>query len=150
MMNEIKKSTQLFNQVTALHRAVAFKAFSGSGLFAGQYHILEVIHSNQNATQQTIATMMNVSPASVTNSVHRLEKKGLVERETSEKDLRVNHLSLTPKGEKTLEVFHEKFSLINDEMFVNFSQEDLQTMNQYLEKIVDNLTDISKRTIVSN
>ncbi len=49
-----------------------------------------------------LATRLGISRSGATRIVDRLQRAGLVERETSPSDKRVIHAILTPKGEETL------------------------------------------------
>lgn len=68
------------------------------GLYVGQPRILRLIQVYPGETQKQIADRLFVSAASLSTSLKRLQKAGLVERRQSEQDRRRHELYLTPAG----------------------------------------------------
>ena len=73
------------------------------GLYVGQPRILRLIHDFPGETQKQIADRLFVSAASLSTSIKRLRKAGLVEQRQSKSDLRQHELYLTPAGEEARE-----------------------------------------------
>lgn len=73
-----------------------------AGLTTPQLLILRVINSKGEVTIGEIAADINLSQATVTTILDRLEKRGLVFRERSNKDKRKVHAHLTKQGKVTL------------------------------------------------
>lgn len=70
----------------------------------------------ERSTVSELCERMQLAQSTVTELVGRAERVGLVERERSEKDLRVAHLRLTPEGERRLAlsvrgIAHERHEL---------------------------------------
>jgi DNA-binding MarR family transcriptional regulator len=57
---------------------------------------------SEQSTVTELAARLQLAQSTVTELVGRAERAGLVERERSEKDLRVAHLRLTEEGERRL------------------------------------------------
>jgi len=76
------------------------------GLTPRQYLLLLMIKGAPDGSEQSTVTdraeRLQLAQSTVTELVGRAERAGLVERERSEKDLRVAHLRLTPEGERRL------------------------------------------------
>ncbi len=71
---------------------------------------------SEQSTVTELAERLQLAQSTVTELVGRAERVGLVERERSEKDLRVAHLRLTPEGERRLAlsvrgIAHERHEL---------------------------------------
>jgi DNA-binding MarR family transcriptional regulator len=76
------------------------------GLTPRQHVVLLMIQGApggpSSATVGELSERMQLAQSTVTELVGRAERAGLVERERSEKDLRVAHLRLTAEGERRL------------------------------------------------
>ena len=57
---------------------------------------------SESATITELAERLRLAQSTVTELVGRAERAGLIQRERSEKDLRVAHLRLSPEGERRL------------------------------------------------
>jgi len=66
-----------------------------------QLHILKMISHNP-MTVSELARTHQVSPPTMSSMVDKLVKKGLMERERSEEDRRLVHVSITRDGEKLM------------------------------------------------
>ncbi len=79
--------------------------FARHGISASQWGILRVLQRAELKGEtglplKEVGERLLIQPPSVTGVVDRLEREGLVKRSHSRKDLRVRHLSLTPRGRK--------------------------------------------------
>ena len=85
-----------------------------SGLTTPQVLILQSIRELGEVTTGRISAQVNLSQATVTTIMDRLEQRGLIERYRSSRDRRVVHARLTPGGELALEkapaLLHETFT----------------------------------------
>jgi len=69
-----------------------------SGLTPVQLRVLALIAAEGYATPKTLAGQMRVAQATVTALIDRLQAKGLVQRQRSDRDRRQSILSLTDAG----------------------------------------------------
>lgn len=74
-----------------------------AGLTAPQLLLLQSIRSSGDATVGELAKQVNLSQATVTTIIDRMEKRELVYRKRSEVDKRKVYVYLTPKGETLLD-----------------------------------------------
>ena len=70
---------------------------------ASQLHFLFEISHQKQINQEKIAARCNIDKGAVARSVKKLEENGLVKRQIDDNNRRQNIISLTTKGEKTLE-----------------------------------------------
>jgi DNA-binding MarR family transcriptional regulator len=70
-----------------------------------QFSILRWISEGdpQGLTQRTITDLMASDPNTITSTLARMERHGLVERRPHETDRRAHRVSLLPKGRRTFE-----------------------------------------------
>ena len=91
-------------------------------------------------TQVEIAEELSVSPASIALSTKRLEKAGMIIKETDMDNLRCKRLSLTEKG---LSVFKAGYTIRDEQdlrLFKDFSPDELDKLNEFLDRLTLNLT----------
>ncbi|WMB28802.1 MarR family transcriptional regulator [Streptococcus didelphis] len=83
---------------------------------------------------------LDIRPSSVTQIIKKLEALGMIRREKSQKDARVTLIILTEKGENSLYFQDKATKSLIDIMFDNFTEEELQAFQVYLDKLGNNLT----------
>ena len=95
--------------------------------------------NNEECDQNTLAKELDLSKASITCSLKRLEKSGLIKREVSKKDMRFNIIKLTDIGkEKSLRADTILKETV-EKQFENFSEEEKETIQKLYIKILENL-----------
>lgn len=98
----------------------------------GQSNVLVFLANNPDVTQKELAEALGVIPASLSEVLAKLERKGYVQREKDENDRRFTRVRLTAEGEKALEqpedVLTEPFRALNPE--------EQETLRQLLAKLL--------------
>lgn len=82
-----------------------------------------------------VAERVEISSASLTGIVDRLEQRGLVERERSDSDRRVVTVALTDDGREVLDAAHADFSRRLDEMLEPLSDAERDSLLRLLTKM---------------
>jgi DNA-binding MarR family transcriptional regulator len=77
------------------------------GLRTGALTAMSLISANQGCSQADLARELGLDKSAVVAIVDDLEKGGLAVRDRSAKDRRRNRLSLTAKGEQTMQAMYE-------------------------------------------
>jgi DNA-binding MarR family transcriptional regulator len=82
--------------------------FARFGVSASQWGVLRTLYRTEQAEPSglrltDLSERLLVRPPSVTGVVGRLERMGLVVRDSSPLDLRAKHVRLTPKGRRLIE-----------------------------------------------
>lgn len=85
-------------RVTRLHRARAQQLLREVGLYPGQELLLMHLWEAGPQRQTDLMKVFDTDSASMTRSVQRLERAGLVCRETDPTDRRATHVRSTPAG----------------------------------------------------
>lgn len=111
------------------------------GLFFGQAPILHAIAKNEGCTQADIAGRLGVSAPSIAASAKRLEKSGLIRKETDPDNLRRNKLYLTEDGRKALSAAKADMEQVNAEIFSRLDEADRAALPRILSVLIDVLTD---------
>lgn len=131
-------------KLSILRRMEANRISAEAGLYMGQLPILEYIIHHDGCTQKEIADLMSVSPASIATSTKRLQKAGLVKKQIDEDNLRKNMLSVTEKGMELAIKCRESFDEFDKKLFNGFSDEELLSVKEHLDRLIANISDDSK------
>lgn len=129
----------LFIQTHHLHFKRAIGRFSAFGLGEGQPKLLKHLACEDGLSQAELGRRSNLEPATVTVSLNRMEKAGLVRRRADETDLRVTRIWLTPEGLELQGKLDGVFKDLARESFDGFTGEDLQQFGDYLGRMKENL-----------
>lgn len=120
-------------------RKILNKNLEKEGIFFGQPKILRTILNNEECDQNTLAKELNCSKASITGSLKRLEKAGLIKREVSKKDMRFNIIKLTDEGKKKSKLADEILKSTVNKQYKNFSYDEMEMIQKLYLKIFENL-----------
>ena len=134
-MKNLRMLFDLEGQILKKRRKILNKCLEKEGLYFGQPKILRIIETNPECDQNTLAKELGSSKASVTCSVKRLEKAGLIKKEVSLKDMRHNILRLTDLGKEKSKKADEILMNTVLKQFEDFSEEEVEIILKLYEKI---------------
>ena len=118
-----------------------FNAVAGSeGLFSGQHHILINLKKNGGMTVSQLAERLDITAATASVSVKRMEKSGFVEKRPDAQDARITRLYLTEKGIAATENIREKMEAQESIITDGFTHEEVMTLSALLDRVFLNLT----------
>ncbi len=110
------------------------------GLTAAQSHILHYICRNSGAVhQKDVESRFDLSHATVSGIIDRLEGKGLVRREKDGADGRLIVLCAAEKALEYEDAVHGYITECEAQMLQGFSEEETLALCGYLKRILDNL-----------
>ncbi|MBO0716164.1 MAG: MarR family transcriptional regulator, partial [Rhizobiales bacterium] len=90
-----------FNRYYTRQIGVLRKTFLDSPYSLAEARVLYEIASHRAPTASDIARHLDLDPGYLSRVLRNFEKRGLIRRETSPKDGRQSHLTLTPRGKKS-------------------------------------------------
>lgn len=101
-----------------------------------QYNVLRILKGQlpKSASINLIKDRMLDKMSDASRIVERLRLKHLVERKTSDNDKRAVDITITEKGLKMLSDMEPAIDTV-DEVFNDFTHEELQTLNSLLDKL---------------
>ena len=102
------------------HQSIAAQGFAT----LSDYAVLEVLLHKGALPVNAIGEKVLLTSGSMTTAVQRLEKKGLVFRERSERDARVVLVNLTIKGMNLIQEAFTAHAEDLDELFIEFSDDE--------------------------
>ncbi|WP_432749399.1 MarR family winged helix-turn-helix transcriptional regulator [Pediococcus pentosaceus] len=100
---------------------------------------LKLLAKETNVTPGRISEYLDIKLSSVTQIIKKLEKAGTVLREKSPKDSRVTVVKITDKGRESLKTHGSIGNTLKDVLFKDFSDSELEYLDQYLERMVNNI-----------
>ena len=129
----------LLAQVCKLHRQRADDLLGEIGLHVGQEMLLCTLWEREGVTQTELGESLGVQPATVTNALKRLERKGLVSRIPDAKDQRVSRVSLTAKGRQVRTDVEERWAQLEHASFAGISASERDILRGLLSRVHSNL-----------
>jgi DNA-binding MarR family transcriptional regulator len=105
----------------------------------GQYPLLKYLNDHPGASQQELANMLFVSPASVAQSTKRLQNAGLLEKATDPDNLRKNRLRITAAGQAVVHTFHSLVDQVDRMSFTGFSEQEMTQLLEMHNRMIKNL-----------
>lgn len=129
--------------INRMHRKKMEKILNKTGLHPAQHRLLMTLAENRFHSQSEIASLMEVSSATVAVSLKKLERDGYIQKRAREEDGRVNFVSLTPKGEDIVFESKEIFESADRQVVKGFSEEEMVLFRKFLRRIYSNLSELN-------
>lgn len=129
----------LFVRAARMHHRRTYSHFAEYGIGEGQPRILWALSQEDGMSQAELGRRCRLEAATVTVTIARLEKRGLVERLPDPDDRRVLRVWMTPAGlslHRLLDTTHQR---IEREAFAGFDDADRERLAGYLERVRANL-----------
>ena len=111
-------------------------------LTSAQMHVLKYLCSHQHETiyQKDILNEVELSNATVSGIISRLEAKEFVTCSYSDSDYRCKQILITEKALSCNNKIRQNIKHIESKMVEGFTDEDISKLHQYLDRIYQNLT----------
>ncbi len=89
-------------------------------------------------SQRELAAAVRREPATITRSLDRMEKAGLVERFSSPNDRRVKIIGVTQAGEELLREVQPAARVANERVERGFTAEEARLLGDLLDRVYEN------------
>lgn len=93
-----------FARVVRLYYSRMQAQLAEVGLYRGQPPIMALLHKRDGMSQKEMARALNLSPATMTVTLKRMERAGLIEREMDGRDQRILRVHLSEEGKRMCEM----------------------------------------------
>lgn len=117
------------------------KGMRDYGLNYGNPKIILYLLRNEGCQQSDIARECYVKSATLSTVLSNMEENGLIERKHHEGNKRSYAIFLTSKGRKVFKAVKDQYDVTSDIAFSDFSEEEIEQLRSYLDRITDNLED---------
>jgi DNA-binding MarR family transcriptional regulator len=130
----------LLAQVCKAHRGKGQELLSELDLHLGQEMLLIRLWPRDGLTQSELADDLCISPATITKTLDRMSKAGLVERRTDSEDRRVSRVYLTDQGQLLQEPVEGVWHELEAQCLSNLTLEEQVLLRRLLLQVYENLT----------
>lgn len=130
----------LLAQVCKAHRGKGQELLSELDLHLGQEMLLIRLWPGDGLTQSELADDLCISPATITKTLDRMSKAGLVERRTDSEDQRVSRVYLTNQGQMLQEPVEGVWHELEAQCLANLTLEEQILLRRLLLQVYENLT----------
>lgn len=127
--------------VCRLRGKTADQFMEQSHLYRAQSLLLLFLSKHEGLTHSEIAEELRISPAATTKVIKRLEKEGYLQRQADADDERISRVFLMEDGRAVIDDVTRSFKRLDEKTFENFSDEELEQFGDYLDRILNNLTE---------
>lgn len=136
-MTRIALATHLDRFVRRLHVRLSTRAkdFDPDRVGPGGAMLLLTLAETGAAPLSKLAAQLVRDKSQLTREVASLERKGMVTRQLSDQDARVQLLSLTPKGDTLVALHKQAVADILDDMMIGLSEPDKATLETLLRAV---------------
>jgi DNA-binding MarR family transcriptional regulator len=135
----------LLRSVGMKYRYYAYAVLGKDRWGVSQDLAIYYIAHNKKLNQKDLADKLNITPASVSAIVHRMESEGLLVRVPDEKDGRRFNLLLTEKGQSLVPKVGNSWSKLHEEITSGLSESEKATLLCLLQKVEKNLDELTSQ-----
>lgn len=115
------------------------KAVAQQGLFSGQQDIVLALVENEGLTLSELAKLLDVSSATASVSIKRMEKAGFIIKRADKNDARITRLYPTEKAKQAPENIKNKMDSIEGILKKNMTEQQVQELSDLLELAIENI-----------
>ncbi len=129
----------LLIRVVKLHRALMRHRMEELGLHRGQPPVMFALQEQNGIPNSELAEFLEITPATLTNKVKRMEKCGLVIRRRDPEDERVSRIYMTDKGRGIMDELHQSVMDMEDVLLAGFSEAETVELKSQLLRVAKNI-----------
>jgi MarR family transcriptional regulator, organic hydroperoxide resistance regulator len=130
----------LLVQICRAHRNLVAGALDQLRVSVGQDHIVFRLAIEEGVTQATLAEALCVDASTVTKTLGRLERDGVVERRPDEVDGRVSRVFLTKRGRALVRPVVQIWTDTEDQLVSDLSDAERAVLLRLLRKVLISIT----------
>jgi len=138
-MKKEEDTDLLLRKVCKMHTNKVNQVLSKVKLHKGQPLLLKLLNNKDGIPQSSIAKELEITPATVSAMVKRMEKSGFIVRRRNAEDERVSNIYLTDEGRSLRTELNKAQKEMEGIVFKGFSDEEKETLSGYLERMIENL-----------
>lgn len=136
---EEEPMSMLTAQVAHLLFHRMFAATGATGVYPGQFVLLQHLSDTPGLSQKELGEKMHIRPSTITVLLRRMEKADLIERRRDENNQRMIRVYMTKKSEDVFLRITRVTKEIETDMLLNFSPGERHQFREYLLRARHNL-----------
>lgn len=133
------KLLDLLTDTTRLHTNYVERQLAQHGIHSGQGSILSALDILGPCSQKELADFRQVSPATISVMLGRMESRGLIRRSPSDEGGKRNQIVLTEEGQKMALSLRHIMPREADKIFNGLTEEELLVAERVFRVICQNL-----------
>ncbi len=122
-------------------RTALLHKLGNTEIYPGQDTVLITIGKSDGITLRDLAEKLSVRPPTVTKTINRLVAQGLVEKRSSETDLRQSRAYLTAEGAALVERVQKAQKALERRALKGFTDRERKALRRYLIRVQENLVE---------
>ncbi len=135
----VDRAVRMMVHTDRMHRHAIEECMGDIGLHRTAHMMLmHLAKTEDRPSQRELADHFLITPAAVTGILKHLERDGYITRTTG-RDTRFHEIAITDKGRELVTKSRELFYEVDSQMFLGFSEEEVEAYILALTKIQDNL-----------
>ena len=131
-----------FRRCNHLHKRIVDKNMVKAEVYASQHRIFTLLDHKPMMSQKEIATVMEVSTATVAVTLKKMEKSGYVEKIMDDEDNRFNKIKVTERGKEMMRQGFEIMERIDQATVQGFTEEELKQFTGFMERYYKRLEEM--------
>lgn len=129
----------MMHHITRHHFNHIHVALSEYDVYPGQPPLMFSLARRNGQSQRELAEQLDIKAATLTVMIQRMEKNGLVRRESDPEDQRISRIYMTDKGFETLQVVRETLDRLEQQAVAGFTEEEIHLLRGLLSRIKHNV-----------
>lgn len=139
MIKNVETMLEYFSEIRKVYSEKLRIEYNGQVFSPSEINILIMLSNNKSIeTCGQLNLLMRVSKGLISRSISSLADKDLVRTWESEKDKRSRHIAVTEKAVPVIEKINAGIREINEIIFSDISNEEIEQMCETMEKIISN------------
>lgn len=130
---------RLLHWLSRKHFQYCEAKFQSVGIWPGQVPILMELGKHGRLSQRDLAEKVRVTPATISGTLKRLERNGVIVRTGTEDDARVSLVSLSERGKQLMEEAHSVFAEADELLVQGFTQEEQELALVLIRRMLENV-----------
>lgn len=147
-MEKLREGGFLITKIRQLSQQIfdnLLKEYKIDEISAAQGRVMFPVWREDNIAFQDLKKKTMLSKATLSYMLDKLEKAGHIERIRSEKDKRTIYIKLTKRNKELQEKFLEVSYEMTDLFYKEFSEKEIDELENYLRRLLDNLINFSEK-----
>jgi DNA-binding MarR family transcriptional regulator len=129
----------LLLRIVKAHRGLLRHRMHAHGLHRGQPPVLFALQEKDGMANSELAEFLEITPATLTNKIKRMERLGLVTKQRDPEDARISRIYLTEKGRGIMDNLRETNLAMEAVLLKGFSKEEIKSIKSQLERVLENI-----------
>lgn len=128
--------------VSTLSRRIVWglaKKTAAHGVMPAQYPVLRCLNELKVSTQIELSRLCGIEQPSMAVTLNRMEKSGLIARQTDDHDARRKLVTLTPHGDAMLKLMTEHAHTVYEQAIEGLSDAEIQSFLSICARMTQNL-----------